>query len=104
MLYVSNDNIAEWERGLVFVSPKGQHLIPNTVYKHYKRIVEGLESKHLRFHDLRHSFAVISLENGDYIKVVQEALGHHSSAFTLDTYAHTTKKLNYKVPKECSLI
>ncbi len=92
MLYAPYDNIDEWEEGLVFVDSNGKHLVPNTVYKHYKRIVEELESKHLRFHDLRHSFAVISLENGDNIKVVQEALGHHSSAFTLDTYAHTTKK------------
>ena len=47
----------------------------------------------LRFHDLRHSFAVLSLQIGDDIKTVQENLGHHSAAFTLDTYAHVTETM-----------
>lgn len=44
----------------------------------------------LRFHDMRHTFAVLSLQAGDDIKTVQENLGHHSAAFTMDTYAHVT--------------
>ncbi|WP_311135769.1 tyrosine-type recombinase/integrase [Acetobacterium fimetarium] len=47
----------------------------------------------LRFHDLRHSFAVSSLQAGDDIKTVQENLGHHSAAFTMDTYAHVTETM-----------
>ena len=78
--------------GLVFTTDRGEHLVPNTVYKHYKKIVSAIEQDDLRFHDLRHSFAVISLENGDNIKLVQEALGHFSAAFTLDTYGHITNK------------
>ncbi len=41
-------------------------------------------------HDLRHTFAVNSLKSGDDIKTVQENLGHHTAAFTLDTYARVT--------------
>ena len=33
------------------------------------------------------------LQNGDDIKTVQEALGHHTAAFTLDTYVHVTDKM-----------
>ena len=40
----------------------------------------------MRFHDLRHSFAVASLQNGDSAKTVQENLGHASASFTLDVY------------------
>lgn len=83
----NNTGISE---GLVFTDETGKHLVPNTVYKHYKKLVELINKDKLRFHDLRHSFAVISLENGDNVKVVQEALGHHSAAFTLDTYGHVT--------------
>ena len=47
----------------------------------------------LRFHDLRHSYSVMSLMNGDDIKTLQSNLGHHTAAFTLDTYAHVTDKM-----------
>ena len=46
--------------------------------------------ENVRFHDLRHTFAVNSLKAGDDIKTVQENLGHHTAAFTLDVYAHVT--------------
>lgn len=41
----------------------------------------------------RHSYAVASLQNGDDIKTVQENLGHHTAAFTLDVYGHVTQKM-----------
>ena len=47
----------------------------------------------MRFHDLRHSYAVASLRAGDDVKVLQQNMGHHSTAFTLDTYAHVTKQM-----------
>lgn len=43
-----------------------------------------------RVHDLRHTFAVLSLENGDDIKTVQGNLGHATAAFTLDVYGHVS--------------
>ena len=43
---------------------------------------------HLRFHDLRHTFASISVVNGENLKVLQAKLGHSSIQLTLDTYAH----------------
>jgi len=46
--------------------------------------------ENMRFHDLRHTYAVDSLKSGDDIKTVQENLGHHTAAFTLSTYAHAT--------------
>ena len=43
---------------------------------------------YIRFHDRRHTFATLALKNGATIKDVQEALGHYSAGFTLDTYVH----------------
>ena len=78
--------------GYVFTNEVGQHVSRCTLYASFKNVLEtaGLP-KTLRFHDLRHSYAVFALENGDSIKEVQEALGHHSSAFTLDTYVHVSE-------------
>ena len=47
-----------------------------------------------RFHDLRHSFAVNSLQAGDNIKNVQANLGHATSAFTMDVYCHVSKSMS----------
>ena len=42
----------------------------------------------VRFHDLRHTFASLMLLRGAKPKVISEALGHASVAFTMDTYSH----------------
>ena len=42
----------------------------------------------VRFHDLRHTFASLMLLRGVSPKVISEALGHASVAFTMDTYSH----------------
>ncbi len=47
----------------------------------------------LRFHDLRHSYAVSSKRSGDDIKTIQSNLGHATAAFTLDVYGHATDQL-----------
>ena len=44
----------------------------------------------MRFHDLRHTFATLALQNGVDVKTVSGMLGHFSAGFTLDTYAHIT--------------
>ena len=78
---------------LVFTNALGEHLKHVTVYNHYKRIVKKIGISKARFHDLRHSYAVAALQAGDDIKTVQENLGHHTAAFTLDVYGHVTDKM-----------
>ena len=62
-------------------------------YNHLKRICKRLGIPYTRFHDLRHTFATISLENGDNIKTVSENLGHATVAFTLDIYGHVSDEM-----------
>lgn len=80
----------EITQDLVFRDPIGAHYRHSTVYKEYKRIVTEIGVPEERLHDLRHTYAVSALRAGDDIKTVQETLGHHSAAFTLDKYAHVT--------------
>jgi integrase len=47
----------------------------------------------VRFHDLRHTSATLSLSNGDNVKIIAERLGHSSAKMTLDTYAHAVPTL-----------
>lgn len=80
-------------KNLVFTDEIGCHLVHVTVYKQYKKIVESIGCSSARFHDLRHSYAVASLQNGDDVKTVQENLGHHTAAFTLDVYGHVSERM-----------
>lgn len=83
-----------WENtGLVFANETGGYLSYRTVYDCFKRIMKQMGTPTTRFHDLRHTFAVTSIRAGDDIKTVQENLGHHSAAFTLDVYGHVTDQM-----------
>ena len=53
----------------------------------------------VRFHDLRHTFATLALQNGVDIKTVSGMLGHFSAGFTLDTYAHVTTSAKREAAK-----
>ncbi|GFI60887.1 putative defective protein IntQ [Clostridiales bacterium] len=78
---------------LVFTNELGGHLTQTTIYQNFKRIVGKIGVPGARFHDLRHTYAVVALQSGDDIKTVQEALGHHTAAFTLDVYGHVTEQM-----------
>ena len=51
----------------------------------------------IRFHDLRHSFATLSLEQGMDIKTVSHMLGHKDAGFTMNTYMHVTDNMQQSV-------
>lgn len=78
---------------LVFTNEVGRNLSAQTVYLHFKQLIAAAGYPDTRFHDLRHSYAVAALQAGDDIKTVQENLGHHAAAFTLDVYGHVTEKM-----------
>ena len=59
----------------------------------FKNVVQSIEMPSLRFHDLRHTYAVAAIRAGDDIKTVSENLGHASVAFTLDIYGHVTDEM-----------
>lgn len=83
-----------WEdSGLVFATDTGGHLYVNTVYNRFKRIVTAIGCPDVRFHDLRHTYAVNSIRAGDDIKTIQGNLGHATAAFTLNVYAHFTNEM-----------
>ena len=81
------------EDGYVFCNAMGEHLSPSTVYHTFKRIAAAIGIPDARLHDLRHSYAVASLQAGDDIKTVQNNLGHHTASFTLDVYGHVTQQM-----------
>ena len=88
----------EWNNpdNLVFTTETGRYLCNQTVYLAFKKVMRRLHLDEVRFHDLRHTFAVNSLKSGDDIKTVQENLGHQTAAFTLDVYAYATSSMKHE--------
>ncbi len=83
-----------WENcGMVFTNPTGGYLSYRTVYDCFKRLVKKIGAPDARVHDLRHTYAVLSIQSGDDIKTVQENLGHATAAFTLDVYGHVSEQM-----------
>ena len=82
--------------GLVFTNEAGGPIMPHTLYHNFKHVVEALGFPEMRFHDLRHTYAVAAIYAGIDIKTVQANLGHATAAFTLDVYGHVTEQMKRK--------
>ena len=68
-------------------------LNPGSVYDRLQLILEYANCKQVRFHDLRHTFATLALQNGVDVKTVSSMLGHFDAGFTLRTYTHVTRQM-----------
>lgn len=67
---------SEW----VFLSPTGGPMSPDSVLHMLHRILKRAGLPKVRFHDLRHTFATLALQNGVDIKTVSGMLGHFRQA------------------------
>lgn len=66
---------------------------PSAVRKILDRTLERAGCKHIRFHDLRHTFATTALANGMDVKTLSAIIGHISSETTLNIYTHITDNM-----------
>ena len=81
----------EWN--LVFTNPMGRFIQPAHALRRFKAAAARIGRPDARFHDLRHTYAVTALQEGDDVKTVQENLGHATASFTLDVYGHVSEKM-----------
>lgn len=87
--------------------PKSKYIFPSSVTgeirdtsavtRRLHRIQDRAGMPRIRFHDLRHSFATLSLEQGMDIKTVSHMLGHTDAGFTMNTYMHVTDNMQQSV-------
>ena len=87
------NSVEEQKTWLVFTTELGDHYCPQTVYAHFKKIAKQIGAEKANVHSLRHTYAVLCLQNGDDVKTVQSNLGHATAAFTLDVYGHVSEKM-----------
>ena len=60
------------------------------------RHLKNANLKHIKVHDLRHSYCTMLYENGADSKFVQKQLGHSSDRTSRDIYEHLTNKMELK--------
>ena len=78
----------------LFPSPKtGTMYDPDAFRRTHDKILKAIGAEHIRFHDLRHTFATLSLKSGVDVKTLSGTLGHYSAGFTLNTYTHATAQM-----------
>ena len=76
----------------MFPSPQNPDVprYPTSVGDILSILLKRAGCKRVRFHDLRHTFATMALENGMDVKTLSATIGHVSAATTLDIYSHMT--------------
>jgi integrase len=85
------------ELNLIFPNDAGGPLNHNNmVSRHFNPALRKADLGHVRFHDVRHTYASLLIEQGENIKYIQSQLGHSSPTVTLNVYAHLMKPVNQK--------
>jgi integrase len=78
-------SVPEW----VFCTESGGPLDgDNLRHRVFYKLLEKAELRRVRFHDLRHTFASLLLQNGESPAYVKEQMGHSSIQVTVDVYGH----------------
>lgn len=87
-LKLKNGNLYDRDLNLVFAKDNGYFICDTTLRKYYNEKLERLGIKHIRLHDLRHTFATRAFEAGVDPKLISSYLGHSNIATTMDIYTH----------------
>ena len=82
------DHVAPGGDALLFPAKHGGHLAPATLSRHYYKARAAAGRPDLRFHDLRHTGAVLAAQSGATLSELMSRLGHGSPAAAL-RYQHT---------------
>jgi integrase len=83
------------DHDLVFPNKAGRPINHNNlIRRHFYPALEKAELPKVRFHDLRHTYASLLIEQGENIKYIQSQLGHSSPTVTLNVYSHLMKSVN----------
>jgi integrase len=70
------------------MDPDGQ------VIREFKATLRRAGLRNIRFHDLRHTYANLLIDQGEHPKYIQTQMGHPSINITIDTYGHLMSIVN----------
>src|SRR5215469_7093911 len=74
---------------LIFPSHVGTVIKPDNIFPRYMQpALKKAGLRRFRFHDLRHSFGSLLIQDGASLAYVKEQMGHSSIQITVDVYGH----------------
>jgi integrase len=76
----------------MFTREDGSPLAPDWISKRFKELAAGAGLPVIKFHAARHTAASLMFDADLDVKIVQEVLGHSTSAITRDTYTHVRRQ------------
>ena len=83
------------ELDLIFPNEAGKPMnYSNMIKRYFLPALTAAKLPKIRFHDLRHTFASLLIEQGENPKYIQSQLGHSSPTVTMNMYAHLMKPTN----------
>jgi integrase len=87
--------------GLLFPAKGGGHLAPSSLYRVFYRAREAAGRPDLRFHDLRHTGAVLAAQTGATLAELMGRLGHSTPGAAL-RYQHAAQDRDMEIAKRLS--
>ena len=96
-------NITGGRDGLLFPARNGGHLAPSTLYRVFYRAREKAGRPDLRWHDLRHTGAVLAASTGATLAELMSRLGHSTPAAAL-RYQHAAQGRDAEIAKALSAL
>jgi integrase len=81
----------------VFTSAVGSPLDSRNVTRALHAVLRQADLPRQQFHDLRHAYATLMLEDGEDLALVSRSLGHSKLSTTADTYGHVTPAMQARV-------
>jgi integrase len=66
----------------------GRPIHPDTITRRFNKLVDRAGVPVIRLHDVRHTYATLSLDAGVDPKIVSDRIGHANMAYTLQIYTH----------------
>jgi integrase len=93
-VFLSPGNII-WEDGQPVGHNEGEQVeMQNVKNRYFHKCLEKAGLRRIRFHDLRHTFASLLIQNGESLAYVKDQLGHSSIKMTVDVYGHLVPGAN----------
>lgn len=89
--------------GLLFPSASGDHLAPSSLYRVFYPAREAAGRPDLRWHDLRHSGAVLAAQTGATLAELMARLGHSTPGAAL-RYQHAAQGRDMEIAKALSAL